>query len=72
MNVIFDDKKDICKNLQSAIRGWKPFALVDEILMGLAIGLVSLLKNLFIALRLVWFFCHFSFAFCERALHLCY
>ena len=26
MNVIFDVKKVICNSLQSAIRGWKPFA----------------------------------------------
>ena len=45
MNVIFDDKKDICKNLQSAIRGWKPFVLADEVWGSLAIGLV--IKNNF-------------------------
>ena len=39
MNVIFDVKKDICKNSQSAIRGWKPFVLADEVWGSLAIGL---------------------------------
>ena len=46
MNVIFDDKKDICKNLQSAIRGWKPFVLADEVWGSLAIGLV--IKPIFV------------------------